>query len=1339
MGEAGEALPPSHPTNFFPPSYSAFGSGAAVASDSAWPQPPCSLAHEQTQPRQQRGDGLGVRPPSGSALAASVGAPSVTGVDGSLLFASSAVAATAAAECGELSSSGPFPPLLSSHAASAGSTRSSTPTSTSSQSGSSSAQLLSDDPDVFTAHSWHSSSAACLLRATEAVDVCCHAIVATNGRFHHSSSVTLESRRLALTVAVFERSLYAYALRISNARQQQRQRSRRKQSSAAAGQQSNHHGTPSNASSTNTTPTLAPSPAHMPGPQHLASLLPYAPFVPQQGEYMDAHQAPPDWSQTPLSYASTIPSSTAHSLASSAMATSSRLQQHAQQQHQRFLQHTHQQPHASSPKQQRTSQPATSAPTSASPSSASASAFFPPSLPPLSSVALPLLSISPVVTSSYASPASPIPPTVAMPPSQWGTFRASSSQFHSSAHPPAPLDPASIPSIVAAATPSQRYRSRTFSASALHSSHSSSPAPPPPQQLLAPAIPTSSPSLHPRSQSPFELGLSSPHVQAAVAAGSSPVQPSRSLLHLQPPLAVAAPHSSSTYSSQPPTNSSTASPSSTTSGWHQPAGMSCLLRILTQQLLETRALLLSLNDDCSSFPRYLRHVLQLTVSAPPKLVRSVARHPSRVMAAASLVSLLSLLHSAPPLQRVRAVASRSGGELWRRSAEHVRQVSGSSAAAFLLSFIPPSIRSTILTVAAVLSPHVLLPQLRSAVHTRAAFTIIPLCLWLLYRFDRYRRITHLRALHSRLGLLLRLWHICFSLLDQPHVTGAAAGEGGDGGAGAVDDEGGVRGTDVDDSFVLGARESARVPISRWLLELVPPELDASFWYHSSSFRLSLVKYGLDVLYSCVQEWWRVFGCRSVGVPYLLAAALYFAAQPHLAAATASRLMAAPNLDVVRHAWQLLDTTLARRLVMKALPAIAQQPKLAVCREIELLDVDESDHHRRHHQRRAAGRRRAANAQSPAGEGPGGMGGGGGAGGGSDEEDEGRFEVELSPSSASERVLRFDASQGGVRPPHRHLRRYQRAAASARLRESLSSSLDDEAELAGSADPSLRLLLLSARPLRLTVNLRFHRVPSHSHVRSLRPSSSAVVLYFHGGGFFTDFRASHLHFLSQWAVDLDVPILYVNYSLAPENAYPTALNECYDVYRWVVEGRLGINAERVVLVGDSTGANLAAATCMKAIIDGCRIPDAVVLSCPILNLRLTPTPSRSLYMMDAVLPMNLLLLCRSLYLQGSGFANDADIDPCLSPIVASDLLLKQWPTTSIMVGGYDPFVDDAVDFAHRLARNHVPVRLKVYDQLPHSFWDFAPLLPQAQHAVHLAAAWIQSAFNEQHTGRDTDTA
>ena len=91
---------------------------------------------------------------------------------------------------------------------------------------------------------------------------------------------------------------------------------------------------------------------------------------------------------------------------------------------------------------------------------------------------------------------------------------------------------------------------------------------------------------------------------------------------------------------------------------------------------------------------------------------------------------------------------------------------------------------------------------------------------------------------------------------------------------------------------------------------------------------------------------------------------------------------------------------------------------------------------------------------------------------------------------------------------------------------------------------------------------------------------------------------------------------------PAAAFPTALNECFDVYKWVAAGKLGFRpskcvqfrvlhpqaaphacccvcvARRLLLAGDSVGGNLAAAMCLKTIMEKERIPDGCELNiCP----------------------------------------------------------------------------------------------------------------------------------------------
>jgi acetyl esterase len=84
----------------------------------------------------------------------------------------------------------------------------------------------------------------------------------------------------------------------------------------------------------------------------------------------------------------------------------------------------------------------------------------------------------------------------------------------------------------------------------------------------------------------------------------------------------------------------------------------------------------------------------------------------------------------------------------------------------------------------------------------------------------------------------------------------------------------------------------------------------------------------------------------------------------------------------------------------------------------------------------------------------------------------------------------------------------------------------------------------------------------------------VILYVHGGGFRILSKDSH------WVMGLGFArrgyvVFVVNYRLAPRFPFPAALEDCADAYAWVVEnaGRYGGDPTRLVLAGESAGANL----------------------------------------------------------------------------------------------------------------------------------------------------------------------
>lgn len=147
-----------------------------------------------------------------------------------------------------------------------------------------------------------------------------------------------------------------------------------------------------------------------------------------------------------------------------------------------------------------------------------------------------------------------------------------------------------------------------------------------------------------------------------------------------------------------------------------------------------------------------------------------------------------------------------------------------------------------------------------------------------------------------------------------------------------------------------------------------------------------------------------------------------------------------------------------------------------------------------------------------------------------------------------------------------------------------------------------------------------------------PKSKSLLIHAHGGGFIAQSSQSHLLYLNEWAEELSVPILSIDYSLAPESPYPIALNEVFYVYCWALENAeiLGSTCENIVLAGDSAGANLCLAATLKCIDSNIRKPDGVFIAyCPVL-VAFDPSPSRMLCMLDPLLPFGFLMRCLKAY-------------------------------------------------------------------------------------------------------------
>ncbi|XP_065907809.1 hormone-sensitive lipase-like isoform X2 [Dysidea avara] len=161
-----------------------------------------------------------------------------------------------------------------------------------------------------------------------------------------------------------------------------------------------------------------------------------------------------------------------------------------------------------------------------------------------------------------------------------------------------------------------------------------------------------------------------------------------------------------------------------------------------------------------------------------------------------------------------------------------------------------------------------------------------------------------------------------------------------------------------------------------------------------------------------------------------------------------------------------------------------------------------------------------------------------------------------------------------------------------------------------------------------------RIGHKKHVskKLIKPAARGLLIHLHGGGFVAQSSLSHEFYLRSWARDLDIPILSIDYSLAPEAPFPRGIDDCVFAYTWALHHfeQLGTTGERIVVTGDSAGGNMLLTMTLKLMELGIRLPDLLVPIYPTTLVKTEISPSRLLSVMDPVLPIGVLISCLNAY-------------------------------------------------------------------------------------------------------------
>lgn len=222
-------------------------------------------------------------------------------------------------------------------------------------------------------------------------------------------------------------------------------------------------------------------------------------------------------------------------------------------------------------------------------------------------------------------------------------------------------------------------------------------------------------------------------------------------------------------------------------------------------------------------------------------------------------------------------------------------------------------------------------------------------------------------------------------------------------------------------------------------------------------------------------------------------------------------------------------------------------------------------------------------------------------------------------------------------------------------------------------------------------------------RSARQHGPApIIVYFHGGGWVVGSLDTHDASCRMLARHSGCVVLSVGYRLAPEHPFPAGLDDAEAAFREIHAEPQRFNGlpGAVAVMGDSAGANLAAALCLRTRERG-PSPLAQLLIYPAVDLRLTQ-PSIDRFGDGYLLTKEDMVWYRAQYLPDLALATHPEV----SPLLATDL--SDLPPAGIWTAGFDPLRDEGHAYAAALREAGVVVSEHCLRDQIHGFFGMGVL-------------------------------
>jgi cation diffusion facilitator CzcD-associated flavoprotein CzcO/acetyl esterase/lipase len=255
------------------------------------------------------------------------------------------------------------------------------------------------------------------------------------------------------------------------------------------------------------------------------------------------------------------------------------------------------------------------------------------------------------------------------------------------------------------------------------------------------------------------------------------------------------------------------------------------------------------------------------------------------------------------------------------------------------------------------------------------------------------------------------------------------------------------------------------------------------------------------------------------------------------------------------------------------------------------------------------------------------------------------------------------------------------------------------------------------------------------VRIYRPDAEGplpIVVFFHAGGWMAgslDVADTPCRAL---AASLDAIVVSASYRLAPEHPFPAATDDTFAALCWTAAAiaKHGGDPARIAVMGESTGANLAAVAALRARDEGGPEIAAQVLVYPLIAPHAETQSQRDYADMPLMTAAAVQRMWRA-YLGGEAAASS----PLAAPARATSL--ADLPPALVLTAELDPTRDEAEQYAAALAEAGVAVDVRRVDGMVHGALNVTALCPQAGAFLDAATDFLSAQLHR--TGAAAPTA